>query len=57
MLFSEILKNELVLNGLDTKKIYNQDSNVWVKIKISKVSLENQLGDKIKKFQEQLNSK
>ena len=54
--FSEILKSELKLNGLDIEKIYNQGSNVWVTVKISKVNLVNQLGGKIKELEVELNS-
>ena len=53
--FSEILKSELKLNGLDIEKIYNQGSNVWVTVKISKINLVNQLGGKIKELEVQLN--
>ena len=54
--FSEILKSELKLNGLDIEKIYNQGSNVSVTVKISKVNLVNQLGGKIKELEVELNS-
>ena len=54
--FSEILKSELKLNGLDIEKIYNQDSNVWVTVKISKVNLVNHLGGKIKELEVELKS-